>query len=182
MRLSVVQKVAIVLALLLALVGGIGLAVLDRASHLVNEVQLVARSHQVRASLAELLRKLSDAESAERGFLLARDSADLLAYRHARAAASDQLAALDQLVLVSNPRQRARLARLDPLVRSRLAELDSTMYPVEHTARPSHASARDSARVAQIRAVVGAMDIEAEDRLERRVRQARAGERLTLLI
>ncbi|HEU4641547.1 MAG TPA: ATP-binding protein [Gemmatimonadaceae bacterium] len=177
---SIVQRVAIVLALLLGLVGGIGLVVLDRARRLVDEVQSVARSHELRAGLAGLLRSLADAESAERGFLLTRDSTELLAYQRAVRAAPAELAALERVI--RDPRQRERLARLRPLMDAQLAELDSIMRPVMAAARPPRGGERDSAHLAQIRALIGDMDAQAEVQLAARVQQARNGERLTLLI
>ncbi|HEX6537265.1 MAG TPA: ATP-binding protein [Gemmatimonadaceae bacterium] len=181
MRLSLIQKVSIMLAVLLVLLGGIGLLLLDRTAHLVGEVGAVARSHAVRAGLAELLGAIASAESAERGFVLSRDSAELVAYRAALERASRNLGALDVL-LAANPQQRRRLRKLQPIVAVQLAAFDSAVRPAGRAARGPPSTARDSAHMGEIRALIAEMDSAAQAQLTQRVEEARSGGRMTLLV
>ncbi|GEP62053.1 CHASE3 domain-containing protein [Reyranella soli] len=76
--------------------------------------------------LVELLSNLQDAETGQRGYLLTGQGTYLAPYEHAR---SQALRSLDQIEqqIADNPGQRERLARLRPLVMSKLTELSTTI-------------------------------------------------------
>ncbi len=72
--------------------------------------------------LEELLSDLTGAETGERGFVITGAPAYLEPYQHALGSLEGELAALRSLTR-DNPRQQARLAALEPLVRDKLAQL-----------------------------------------------------------
>ena len=179
MRFSVGQKVAVVLVLLLLLVGGSAIDVLGRAGQLVREVEGVARAHELRVSLANLLRNLSDADAAERAFAATGDSSLLPRFREAVAAPRDDLLNLHRLDSAER-RHALHLRRLDSLVGMRTAELDHSLPLVANGAAPS-LGAR-SAVDSEIRRVAAEMDLELRDALARRVIRAHDTQRATVVI
>ncbi|MBW3570209.1 MAG: PAS domain S-box protein, partial [Gemmatimonadetes bacterium] len=78
----------------------------------------VERSFRIAMGLERLLSRLTDAETAERGFILSGDEAYTEPYRGARADAAAEISRLRELV--RHPVQRARVDSLAPLVDRRL--------------------------------------------------------------
>jgi len=84
----------------------------------------VLHTHAVIETNQDLLARLVDAETGERGFLITGDSAYLDPYRGAAADVAAKLRALRQLT-VDNASQQARIDTLDGLAKRRLALLQS---------------------------------------------------------
>ena len=85
-----------------------------------------AHTHEVLISLKHIEASLVDAETGQRGYLLAGDKAYLEPYNGALARVDKQIAGFRQLV-ADNPYQIDQVARLQPLVEQKLAELQQTI-------------------------------------------------------
>ena len=86
----------------------------------------VARTLDTIERVQTLLEHLKDAETGQRGFLLTGTENYLARYNSAQATAPGELANLRSLTQ-DNPRQRARIASLEPLVAAKLSELRETV-------------------------------------------------------
>ena len=93
---------------------------------LVGENQLEEVTLGQILELADLVSGLKDAETGQRGYLLTGDEQYLAPYHEAIARLGQQLDALRQST-AQNPRQRERLAQIEPLIHAKLAELDRTV-------------------------------------------------------
>jgi signal transduction histidine kinase len=88
--------------------------------------ELSIHTAEVTGRLWSSLRLLTDAETAQRGFLLTGDPAYLEPFDKAHRQIPEVMNSLNVL-LGSNPAQKAPLARLDALVRDKLSELGQTI-------------------------------------------------------
>ncbi len=117
-------RVVIVVGFGLVLAAVVGVAILvsrsERADRLVNH------TFEVQSEFQSLLNNLRTAENAQRGFLLTENDPYLLPFEAAKARIPPLLSGLRQLS-ADNPNQQARLARLDPLVKSRIELMDRTI-------------------------------------------------------
>ena len=104
---------------------GISESTYQRADDLLTQLGNMA---QVRLELARLLRRMTDAESGQRGYLLTNGADYLDPYRHA---SLDVLDAIAKLQALYSARQDmaglARLARLTEDARTKLSELDEVI-------------------------------------------------------
>jgi len=118
------------------LVAGFGLAGLvlvvitivayHSTSILIDNDHRVTHSYQVRMALADLLSTLQDAETGQRGYLLANDDAYLDPYQSALRQIEAVYGSLHALT-ADDPRQQQRLAAVRPLIDAKLAELKQTI-------------------------------------------------------
>jgi two-component system, sensor histidine kinase and response regulator len=138
--------------------------------------QWVDHTHQVIETLDVALRRLVDAETGQRGYLLTGEESYLTPYHNAEADVGRALGTLRRLT-ADNPRQQARLDTLDRLVRARFVVLDDRI-----TIRRAHGldAAANSLRLATGRALMdGARrivsDMQAEEQHLLRVRGAVIG-------
>ncbi len=113
---------AVAVALLVvALVIDAGLSV-HNIREVAVSVQWVSHTNEVLTRLEAVLSTLKDAETGQRGYLLAGEASYLEPYREAVDRLPGQIAALRQLTL-DNPPQTARVLRLDELATQRMAIL-----------------------------------------------------------
>ena len=113
---------AVAVALLVvALVIDAGLA-LHNIREVAVSLQWVSHTNEVLARLEAVLSTLKDAETGQRGYLLAGEASYLEPYREAVDRLPGQIAGLRQLTL-DNPAQTARVLRLDELAGQRMAIL-----------------------------------------------------------
>ncbi len=120
--------VAFALALLLLVVAALDLGFSLRGVG--RSAALVTHTYRVIGQADGLLSSLTDAETGQRGFLLAGEDRYLGPYREGRAQALDRLDALRALV-ADDPRQAARLPPIETLVRDKLDELARTVALAE---------------------------------------------------
>lgn len=111
------------IAVVILLVGGVAL-VSVRAYRADSDA--VAHTHEVQRALANVLQRLVDAETGQRGFLLTRDDRYLDPYRRAGEDVDRTLGTLRELVR-ENGDQTARVDSLGPVARLRLIRLDSVL-------------------------------------------------------
>ena len=132
----------------------------------------VEHSHGVLESLSDLREEIARAHDAKRGFALTGDAASLGRYAPGRILA---IASSLRAQTADNPRQQARLDRLEPLLAHRIARLDAAIAQrrAEGFDLPREAeSVRESnAATAEIAAAVAAMAAEERALLVARERQ-----------
>ena len=118
-----IALIAVASALLIAtlLMAGNGLV-----KSLREEARLTSHTQQSLQTIQTLLASLVDAETGQRGYLLTGDKSYLQPYFHGRTASLHQLEALAKLT-ADDAVQQNHVARLRPLVASKLAELQQTV-------------------------------------------------------
>ena len=161
---------ATVLAALIVAIGLINTNALTRRS------AWVLRSASTARELEALQAGLVDAETGQRGFLLTRDRRYLEPYLRAALTVERHLAQLNAL-LATDSLQRAALESLQPLIGTKLAELDHTIR-LDSTAGPEAARELVSGGVGKaamdsIRAVVAHMLGREQDSLTARTEDQR---------
>jgi diguanylate cyclase (GGDEF)-like protein/PAS domain S-box-containing protein len=86
----------------------------------------VAHTHQVNASLSQILLALKSAETGQRGFLLTEDTRYLAPYTQSIEQLDNLLTSV-RLLIMDNPSQQNRLKRIVPLIDKKLEELKETI-------------------------------------------------------
>jgi signal transduction histidine kinase len=112
------------LALLILIV--VGVISYRSTAELIRANRQVAASDQVMTKIDAVLSQLTEAESAERAYVLTGEKAYLLAYRAASSRALQAVVGLRHLA-PENSEQQRRLDELQPLVERRLALLDESV-------------------------------------------------------
>lgn len=132
----------------------------------------VLRSQQIVASLAQLLSLAQDAETGQRGYLLAGDPIYLAPYYNATEKIGPALKMIERLTFDS-PRQQAEMPRLRAIVDKKFGELAQTIALIDRGDRAGALAivAGDSGKIAMddIRAQVAKMTDEANQRLNSRL-------------
>src|SRR5579859_6534705 len=95
-------------------------------AQLAEAAQWREHTYEVLDSLDNAVAKLSDAETGQRGYLLTGDQAYLEPYRTGIKGVDQALAHLKRLTS-DNPNQQKRIQTLEPLIESKLAELQRTI-------------------------------------------------------
>lgn len=137
----------------------------------------VTHTHQVRAGITDVMLSLTEAEAAQRGYLLTGDARFMNALADARRAGEVSLQAVEQLTR-DNPEQQGRLAELRAQMQARLGIIDQTVA-ARRTAGDAVAAiriireGRGAAATNEIRRLIAEMDAD-EARLEA-AREQRAG-------
>ena len=154
-RLSTAQRLAAVAgpALLVLLTGLVAFGAIRRT---VRATERVERAHLVLSTMEHVLLRLSDAESAARGFAVGGGEHFLEPYAGARDDVTRDLQALR--ALVADERQRRRLEEIEPLVEAKLAITDRTIALVRagapERARAIVASGQGKEAMDQVRGAV----------------------------
>lgn len=91
-----------------------------------NAAGQVAHTHQVRSGISDVLQALTEAESAQRGYILTGDRTFVAQIDEARVRAESSLQAVDKLTK-NNPEQQARVERLRRQMALRLDFADRTV-------------------------------------------------------
>jgi signal transduction histidine kinase len=155
---------------------GLLVAVVAAAGYLVYENRRagdnVLRSQQIVAGLAQLLSLMQDAETGQRGYLLAGDPIYLAPYYNATKKLGPSLKTIERLTF-DNPRQQAELPRLRSLIEAKLAELANTIAMIDRGDRAGALAlvANDSGKVLMddVRAQIARMTDDANRRLSGRL-------------
>ncbi len=113
-------------ALVLVVVGAVGVVAYRATTELIESAKLVARSHKLKETLADLFSTMKDAETGQRGFLLTGQDRYLEPYNSALGRFDRQLDDVRALTLDDAVQQR-RLNLLQPLITAKLAELAKTI-------------------------------------------------------
>ena len=144
----------------------------------------VTHTHLVRAGITDVMLSLTEAESAQRGYLLTGDANFVARLDKAKQETEASLQAVERLTR-DNPEQQARIARLKGQMALRLGVIDQTVA-ARRTAGDAVAAiriireGRGVASMAEIRRIIAEMDV-SELRLEAD-RQRRAAAIRTLVV
>ena len=103
-----------------------GIVSFDRIQTLDTDFQQVETTHEVILNLDELLSTVKDAETGQRGYVLTGDDTYLEPFNTASTHVDEQLTKVRTLIL-NEPEQQIRLARLHEIVNAKMAELNQTI-------------------------------------------------------
>jgi methyl-accepting chemotaxis protein len=123
---SVGTKIAGGFGLALIIMAVIGTVAYRSSSALITNSRWVVHSDEVIINLERLLSLLQDAETGQRGFLLTGAERYLAPYNAARPRVQTATSEIKKLT-ADNPNQQRRIDALEPLVRSKLSELQETI-------------------------------------------------------
>jgi CHASE3 domain sensor protein len=152
-------------------------------NRLAQDRRRVVHTHEVLGQLDDILLKMADAETGQRGYLLTSEDIYLEPYQAAAVRAEAAVTALDSMV-ADNPVQVRRLAGLHTAVTGKLGELDRTVE-LARGGRVAEALVQVRADTGKqlmdsVRAVIGAMQEEERDLLRQRSLTASARYRTVL--
>jgi PAS domain S-box-containing protein len=120
------SKVQAGFAFALACLAAVGAASYLSVNRLTNDVQWSEHTHEVLERLEQFLSSATDAETAERGYVITGDTGYLEPYQRAIQSLGALRRRLQQLT-ADNPDQERRLQSLGALIEERLAELGSVV-------------------------------------------------------
>jgi methyl-accepting chemotaxis protein len=120
------RKIAAGFALSLVLLIAIGAVAYTSINKLMSTSKAVTHTHEVLEHIASMLSLLKDAETGQRGYLIAGEEAFLEPYRAGSSDAPVMLKELRKLT-ADNPNQQKRIESLEPLLAAKLAELKQTI-------------------------------------------------------
>jgi PAS domain S-box-containing protein len=168
---------------LTVLIGGGVLGHLN-ARRLIANDRTVAHTNQAILELANVLSTLKDAETGQRGYLLAENDAYLQPYQEATARLQSELASLKD-ELVAEPDQQARLADLERTVALKLSELDRTitLHKTGDRAAALALVRSDNGKryMDEVRAQIAAMQTTEYELLNRRANESERSSRTTII-
>jgi methyl-accepting chemotaxis protein len=144
----------------------------EAGAFVIDSNRSVARTHEVLATLEQVLSLLKDAETGQRGFLLTGEASYLQPYEAARQNIAAALAHLRELTR-DNAAQQQRLNDLEPRVRDKLKELQKTIELRQKEKGLDAAlevvrSGEGKALMDEARNIIGAMRDEENAQLQRR--------------
>ena len=146
--------------------------------------RMVAHTHEVIGALETLLSSLQDAETGQRGYLLAEDEKYLKPYEDALERVQLEFTRLTELTY-DNVDQQARLAVLDKKIDVRLEELEQTVALMKKNDRPAALKIVRSdigkSRMDDCRNDIAAMQRVEHELLKKRANESEASFRTTLL-
>lgn len=148
------------LVLLLVLLIGLGILMLLFARMAERRAYWVEHTLGVQVSLEHLATDIRTAENDARGYLLTGDATFLNAFQAAERSSREQISLLAGMT-ADNPRQRDKLARLEPLLEARFSFLQSLVDSYgKRGFDMASAIAPQKARAGVIQAALDAMDAE----------------------
>ncbi len=163
--------------LALLVVSGVGVVAYRATTELVDSADWVTHSHKVKEDLADVLSTMKDAETGQRGFLLTGEDSYLAPYNSGIKEVGLNIDRLRELT-ADNPNQQRRLAKLEPLVAAKLAELDETIRlrreSGERAALQVVLTDKGKSIMDDIRQIVGEMDEEENQLLKDRDQRSKA--------
>jgi len=124
MKTSVENKMVLGFAISLLALAGLGWLSYRTTTNLVTTEKWVAHTHEVIAALEAGRAILTDAETAQRGYLLTGEDQFLQDSQNAQTEVKDWLGQFHRLI-ADNPEQQQRLAKLEPLITQRLGLLNN---------------------------------------------------------
>lgn len=149
-----------------------------------NAAGWVAHTHQVRSGIADILQSLTDAEAAQRGYVLTGDRPYRAEAETAKARALATLQVVDEMT-ADNPDQQARVAALRGQIAKRLIVIDQTLAARAHgdavAAIRIIRQGGGTAAMLQVRREIAALD-RAEQALEKSRLARASGMRTTVIV
>jgi methyl-accepting chemotaxis protein len=126
MKMSIGTRILAGYAVVLIVVGGIGVVAYRATTELIDSARLVARSHKLKETLADVFSTLKDAETGQRGFILTGQERYLEPYTAALGRIDRQIDDVRDLTS-DDPEQQRRVSQLQTLIAEKLAELAKTI-------------------------------------------------------
>jgi methyl-accepting chemotaxis protein len=150
-----------------------------------NYRDAVDHTFQVMSGIDNVLLRLQDAETGQRGFIITGDEAYLAPFKSAEQQLSEALAGLGRLVS-DNADQQIEIANLQQLADGKLSELQDTIVTRRNEglepARLKVITSTGKETMDRIRSVAGAMRTTEQRLLEARLSSARWAEQLMVLV
>jgi methyl-accepting chemotaxis protein len=177
LNMKIGTRILVGYGLALIVVCTVGVVAYRANSELVDSADWVAHTHKVRETLAETLSSLKDVETGQRGFLLTGEERYLEPYDQGLKVIDGDIQELREFT-ADNPRQQARIAALQPVAASKLAELAETIalrrQGKERAALEIVLTDRGKNYMDGIRRLIGEMDQEENTLLQERAERAKA--------
>jgi methyl-accepting chemotaxis protein len=163
--------------LALVVVGGVGIVAYRGTNELIDSLDWVTHTHQVKESLTKVLSSLSDAETGQRGFILTGAERYLEPYQTALQDIDRHFQVVRELT-ADSPAQQKRLVTLQSLSAGKLAELAETIAlrreHGEHAAVQVVLTDKGKNLMDEIRKLIGIMDDDESELLRQRDQRAKA--------
>lgn len=151
----------------------------------VEDMQWVAHTHVVIEKLDDLQTGMIDAETGERGYIIAGDESYLRPFQKGRDSAKEGLKEVRELT-IDNPKQQADLALLEPLIEEGLTKMEAVIAIRRRAGFSAGAAATQKGfgkeLVDQNRVVIADMKREEDRLLVLRLAELQAGSRRTRLV
>jgi len=162
-----------------------GLVAYRNLQTLIENDRLVTHTHEVQSEIDSLLTDLKDLGAGQVGYLMTGDEQYLAVYEGLGQRIPERLQRLGELIS-DNAGQRERLARLQPLVASRM-ELLSSLANIRRekgfdAARDELLVGQGRGQMGEIRQLVGEMQQEETRLLDERTRQSRTSARRLVMM
>jgi CheY-like chemotaxis protein/signal transduction histidine kinase len=125
-RLRIGTKIGATFGIGLAIFAAIGTISYRGTRELIDASDSVAHTYRVLNELDRIYSVITDAESAQRGYLLRPDLQSLAPYNTARSTLDQRIASVQQL-LSDNPAQQRSIERLKPLIEQRMSILEQRL-------------------------------------------------------
>jgi signal transduction histidine kinase/CheY-like chemotaxis protein len=166
-----------------ALVFAAGVAAVAMFFRMSDTSNLVSHTLEVRLAAGNLLSQIQDAEAGERGYMLTGQEDFLAPYRTASAQIQPSLQKLLKLTL-GNPQQQKALARLRPLIHSKLAVIEEILSLLRAGKREeaSELALPGKEVMDEIRSLIGEISQAEKDVLTVQERQERRDRSLLLFL
>jgi methyl-accepting chemotaxis protein len=126
MKMSIGKRIMVGYGIALLVTGGLGIVVYRAITALRGSSERVTHTYKVREAISDVLSDMKDAEMGQRGFLLTGEERYLPIYDSAIRQIGDRMRDLEELT-ADNPEMQKRIARLEPVVTSKLAGLAETI-------------------------------------------------------
>ena len=123
---SIGKKIALGFGLSLLVLLMVAFVAFQGAQQVIRTMDGLVKSRENARAVREVRLLLVNAETGQRGFLLTGEARYLEPYEKATRELDDNLRTLHE-ALGDDPEQRARMARIEPLIRDKLAELSETI-------------------------------------------------------
>jgi PAS domain S-box-containing protein len=176
-------KINISFAVVLVVVGVLGMTSYINTQRLVQSHEWVIHTHEVIEDLGDVLSLLIDAETGQRGFILTGQDRYLDAYDQAIGRIENRLAALTELTN-DDPNQKSALRRLRALIDSRLDVINQTIRLRRQSGMEAAMevilSDRDKMIMEEIRETIALMQKREQDLLQSRQNASESRARWTM--
>ena len=183
MKWATEKHATIAFALTLALLVGDTALSYQKMLKLVEDDRQFARSHEVLAALHGTLSTMNEAQTGERGFLIAGETRFLVPYEEATACVHQEVERLKALT-ADNPGQQQRVASLEQVVTAELQVLSAVIQLRKDSgfeAVRQKVLKGGGRKMAEMRELVAEMTGAENDLLQRRAEESSASTRKTLL-
>jgi len=158
------------------LVGGMGVVAYRSVGELVDSANWVTHTHKVKEEISKSITALTDAETAQRGYLLTGEQQYLEPYTAAAKSIKQHIQAIRELT-IDNPSQQARVSTLQAQITERVNKLAGAVDLRKQGGRASELTTQmdqGQAAMDEVRRVADEMDAEENALLAQRDQRAKS--------